>query len=230
MSTRDFSIANDTLNGAVAISKLTNEINENQVIIYGLASMVESGDNLKVSFKYALTTEMWNEVLSILAAHDGVPVKEEQVQKYEEKLPQGGKKVTYRGFYFAAAANQVTTHDHKFTEDLYLRDGDFEVKDHHFNDTAYMALVDIDYLFAGILYPIEPAPGVTWDQAMPNGVTLHEYIKDYPLEGEVSIASTPIPNAAITDLNVKGLTMRVKYNNNNPSTPVCCKCRLRSYS
>lgn len=38
-----------------------------------------------------------------------------------------------------------------------------------------VALVDKAYLYAGALYPAEPAPGVTWEQAEPNGVTLGNY-------------------------------------------------------
>lgn len=38
-----------------------------------------------------------------------------------------------------------------------------------------VALVDKNYIFAGTLYPAEPEPGVTWAQAMPDGVELGDY-------------------------------------------------------
>lgn len=38
-----------------------------------------------------------------------------------------------------------------------------------------IALVDKEYLYAGTLYPAEPAPGVTWEQAAPEGVELGDY-------------------------------------------------------
>lgn len=39
-------------------------------------------------------------------------------------------------------------------------------------------LVDKDYVYAGILYPSEPEPNVTWAQAMPDGVVLGSYVDD----------------------------------------------------
>lgn len=39
-------------------------------------------------------------------------------------------------------------------------------------------LLDKDYAYAGILYPAEPAPGVTWPQAEPNGVVMGSYVDD----------------------------------------------------
>lgn len=38
-----------------------------------------------------------------------------------------------------------------------------------------VALVDKNYLYAGALYPAEPAPGVTWAEAAPDGVELGDY-------------------------------------------------------
>lgn len=38
-----------------------------------------------------------------------------------------------------------------------------------------IALVDKNYLYAGALYPAEPAPGITWAQAAPYGVELGDY-------------------------------------------------------
>ena len=39
-------------------------------------------------------------------------------------------------------------------------------------------LVDKDYVYAGVLYPAEPEPGVTWAEAMPNGVDMGGYTDD----------------------------------------------------
>jgi hypothetical protein len=37
-------------------------------------------------------------------------------------------------------------------------------------------LVDCDYVYAGVLYPSEPAPGVTWAEAQPDGVELGSFV------------------------------------------------------
>lgn len=140
-------------------------------------------------------------------------VVEKSQTKIEEQVPQGGKKVTNRGFQFDAAANSETTHEFQFTENLYCKDGELEVKDGDFKDYAYMALVDVENLLG-----------------YGAGFVLHEYIKDYPVDSSNgSISLTKIENKAITELNLNGFYMRVKYYNHTLSA-VRCKVRVNGYS
>lgn len=227
MSTYIYSIQNDTANGKVATDALHAEILAASLITQ-IAGISTIADDLKIVFNDTLSGPDETSLNMVVLLHEGVALKEEIVQKFEQRLPQGGLKVTYRGFQFDAVADSETTYDYAFTEDLYLKDGDLEVKDEDYRDYAYMALVDKAYIYAGVLYPAD-YQGIPWETAQPNGVVLHEYIKDYPVDARYNPSVTHIPNEAVTDLNVNGLSMRVKYKNHSQST-VRCKVRLRSYS
>lgn len=223
-----YSVSQDTPNNKVGDS-LEVAIRNSSIMI-ALSSIVVASDELKITFKGNLGTDDKDTLDSLVASHDGSNEVEETVQKTTSILPQGGKKVTYRGFQFDAAVNSETTYDHPILENFYIRDGDLEVKDYDYNDYAYMALVDKDYIHAGVLYPSEPAPGVTWEQAMPDGVVLHAYISDYPIDARSNPSVTEIPNEALSDLNLNGIYMRVKYKNNSLASVAKCKVRLRGYS
>ena len=74
MSTHVYSISGDTLNGAVATQKLTDEIRDSLIITKALLSVSDDGaDTLTIEFKEALTAPMVTELDSIVAAHDGNP-------------------------------------------------------------------------------------------------------------------------------------------------------------
>ena len=130
----------------------------------------------------------------------------------QEALPQGGKKVTNRGFQFDAAVNSETTFEWEVTEDLYVKDGELEVKDGDYKDFAYMALVDVNNILG-----------------YGAGLVLHEYIKEYPVNSTTNPSMTYVKNKAITDLNLNGFFMRVKYHNHTQSI-VRCKVRVNGYS
>lgn len=50
---------------------------------------------------------------------------------------------------------------------------------YYFGDRiSKVELRDKDYAYAGILYPAEPSPGVTWAEAEPDGVVMGSYVDD----------------------------------------------------
>jgi hypothetical protein len=68
---KTYSIANDTLNGAVGLSSLRVEI-ETSTITVALESIKASGDVLEITFKAALGTNAQTELTTIVNNHMGV--------------------------------------------------------------------------------------------------------------------------------------------------------------
>lgn len=68
-----YSISGDTLNGAVATAKLTDEVRADAGITIALLSVSESGNDLNIEFKDNLPTAQEPLLDAVVAAHDGNP-------------------------------------------------------------------------------------------------------------------------------------------------------------
>lgn len=77
MSTYTYSVANDTLNGAVAIDSLREEIGESPIII-AIDSIAVSLDVLDITFKTVLSGSDETTLNGVVAAHAGEPIFEEE--------------------------------------------------------------------------------------------------------------------------------------------------------
>lgn len=84
-TTYTYSIAGDTLNGAVALVKLQKEI-KNSAIVIALKEINSGGDDLDVVFKDALSAGDETILDGIITAHDGIEetIREEKVRVMEE--------------------------------------------------------------------------------------------------------------------------------------------------
>lgn len=185
-------ISTATANAKVDTYKLESEIRSSDILI-ALDSISVSGDNLTVNFKGNLSQGDEDDLDAIVAAHDGVEITPKL--HYVEDLPQGGKRVADRGFFFEAqpAVNGVptdTTFDLQIVEDLYVKDGYALAKGYDFCDKLTMA----------IIHP------VTED-------VLHTYIKDSPFHPTVKddVGKAEATNKAITETNFMGLKIRFTY-------------------
>lgn len=71
----NYTISTDTLNGAVAPAKLTDEIRSEETILIALQSVIsiESTDTLTIEFRGDLTAENETTLDALVAAHDGNP-------------------------------------------------------------------------------------------------------------------------------------------------------------
>ena len=68
-----FSVANDTLNGAVSSVKLDEEIRGDLSIPVELGGVSVSGDDLTIIFQSDLTPTQESQLSSLVGAHDGIP-------------------------------------------------------------------------------------------------------------------------------------------------------------
>ena len=86
-----------------------------------------------------------------------------------------GYRARYKGFMGTCTAGTSTNIDHKVEEERYINGMDIVLYDHAFGDNATLQVVDKDYIFAGTLYPAEPAPSVPWSAVMPDGIVLDTF-------------------------------------------------------
>jgi hypothetical protein len=203
-----YSISEDTLNGKVAVDSLKESI-ESSSIIFSLSSIVASGDSLQINFKANIGASEKDELDSIVASHDGNPLVEEVISKYAEVLPQGGQRVTDRGFQFEAIAGQETVYDFQVTEDLFVKEG-FAIA-HGFDKR--------DYVSMSIVHPALQSD-------------LHFYLKDLPLEPHVAdktVGKVTAENKAITETNFNGLIIRMRYKSHGAGNVHVC-VTMRTYS
>ena len=228
----NYSISNDTLNGVVDTGALAEEIKSSSITI-ALEGIISSGDSLTVNFKAAISAQEQTELDGLIAAHTGDPIEDVSTIEMKPVLPQGGKRKTDRGFKFTALAGQTTSYEHTFTESLYVKEGIMYTEGHDFFDQISAEFVDKQYIHAGILYPSEPflagvpvPQGTPWSAVMPDGVVLHRYIGDFPVDPS---GKTHSVNEALTELNMKDLTIRMIYTSVGASD-VKCNVGIVAYS
>jgi len=142
-------------------------------------------------------------------------------------MAEGGKRKSDRGMSFTATKNSTTTADYLITEDLQIKGGVLITENNKIFDQIGMDIVDTTYLYAGVWYPAEYAPGVPWSVAAPNGVPLHSYIKDFPV---MTDGKTFIDNDAITTTPLNGLTIRIIYKSTGTVDDVKCNIGILAYS
>jgi hypothetical protein len=149
------------------------------------------------------------------------------------KIPEGGKRKSDRGFTFTAIAGQKTSADFLITEDLQIKGGILICLQNHIFDNVDMEIVDTSFLYAGDWYPSTPTEagisnveGLTWAQVVPTGVSLHHYLKGFPVSKD---GATQIKNSAITDTPLNGLTIRVSYDSKG-AIDVPCNVGIVAYT
>lgn len=207
MSTYNYSIQNDTLNAKVGDS-LEQSIKESSIII-ALSSITVNGDSLSISFKANLGATEETELNTIVANHDGSDISEEIITKFQYTLPQGGQRVTDRGFQFVAAAGVVTTYDFSVTEDLFVKEGFAIAFGFDPGDNVSMSIV----------HPLTMQP-------------LHYYLKNLPLQphrGDSTVGYVDAKNEAITETNFNGLIIRMEYDSKGVND-VNVGVTMRTYS
>lgn len=157
----------------------------------------------------------------------------DRVQHTVTNLAEGGLKKSDRGMTFTAIARETTTADYLITEDLQIKGGVLYSEDAHIFDSVSMEIVDTAFTYAGDWYPATPTeagiPGVsgyTWAQIVPTGVSLHHYLKNFPVNPE---GKSNIKNDAITDTPLNGLTIRITYHSEG-DTDVKCNVGVVAYS
>ena len=196
IETHTYSISSDTPNNKVDEERLFDEIYSSPDIIIGLSNLSVNDDVLTINFKAAIGTAATNDLDAIVANHSGEPMERPAPQvHYVEELPQGGKRVADRGFFFEAqpAVNGVptdTTFDLQIVEDLYVKDGYALAKGYDFCDKLTMS----------IIHPVTEE-------------VLHTYIKDSPFHPTVKddVGKAEATNKAITETNFFGLKIRFTY-------------------
>lgn len=97
---KDYSIANDTLNGALIASQLKDEIQASAITV-ALDNISSTGDTVTITFKADITAEIAT-LDSVVAAHDGIlvaiadPVEVESSPAFASKYTKDGKSLFKR--------------------------------------------------------------------------------------------------------------------------------------
>ena len=201
-----YSLSQDTANGQFGDS-LEQSIKESSITI-ALNGVSVDGDTLNISFKSSLTVSEKESLDSIVSGHDGSNISDDQPLRFQEVLPNGGERVSDRGFQFTASAGLTTSFDYPVTEDLFVKEGFAIAYDFAKEDSVSMAIV-------------HPIAGV-----------LHYYLKDLPLDIHRSnnlVGIVKAENKAITETNFNGLTIRVSYQSTGPTDVHVC-VTMRTYS
>lgn len=194
-----------TLNGIVETGRLFNELVGALIPVIGVND--STLDFFKIEFSSNLSEEQATAVLDVIEKHTGEKVEDEPA-RFQEVLPVGGQRVTDRGFQFDATAGQTTYYDFVVTEDLYIKEGFALAYDFNKRDSVSMAIV-------------HPLAG-----------PLHYYLKDLPLDvhrGDKTIGIVRAKNAAITETNFNGLTIRMSYTSTGVTDVHVC-VTMRTYS
>ena len=151
-------------------------------------------------------------------------VKRESIETVPQ-LPEGGKRKADRGFSFDAAAGVSTSADYIIDEDLQIKGGILNCENNHIKDSVKMEILDYQFLYVGLWYPntpteagIEGVEGLTWQQVTPDGVSLHDYLREFPVSKD---GVTKIKNEAITTTPLNGLKIRITYNSQGATLVPC---------
>lgn len=205
----------DTLNNKADSQSLKEEIQESDIITIAISSIAVSLENITIDFKASISAQEKSDLDSIVSEHEGEAIQESETLKTQQVLAQGGKRKTDRGFKFTAVAGQDTSYEHTFTESLFIKEGIMYTEGQDFFDQVTAEFVDKQYVQAGILYPSEPflagAPvpeGTPWSVVAPEGVALHKYIGNFPIDPS---GKTHSVNEAMTELDLKDLTIKMTY-------------------
>ena len=141
-------------------------------------------------------------------------------------LAEGGKRKTDRGFSFTVTAGTTHTHDYSVNTDMQLKGGVMFSNNGNILDQVSLEIVDTSFVYAGVWYSAEYAPGVPWSDVLPSGVPLHMYVGNFPVSPS---GETRFDNDAITTTPLNGLTIRVTYKSAG-TTDVNCNVGIVAYT
>jgi len=65
--------------------------------------------------------------------------------------------------------------DYTLNAEHYVNGMELFLRNQVFGDYLHFQVIDKDFAYAGILYPEEYAPGVTWDMLFPDGMQLNQF-------------------------------------------------------
>jgi hypothetical protein len=228
----DYDIPTETPNKKVDSGALIEEIRESAITI-AVDSVVAMDNDLTINFKASLSSEEQTMLDGLVGAHTGEPIDEPDTIQMKPLLAEGGKRKSDRGISFVATQGTTTTADYLITEDLQIKGGVLVTDNNEIMDTVGMEIVDTTYMHAGDWYPSEPflagipvPEGTPWSAVAPTGVSLHAYIKDFPV---MKSGETFINNEAITVTPLNGLTIRITYTSTG-SVDVNCNIGILAYS
>ena len=203
IGTHTYTISSSTPNSKVDEESLFDEIYSEANITIALSNLSVSGDTLTINFKDSLNSTAKTALDNLIANHLGEPLERPvPTLHYVEDLPQGGSRVTDKGFSFVATANTETTFNYNVAWDWYVKDGSLWTYGAGEDDTISMSI------------------------ALPEGgPDLHYYLEDIPVDKN---GEAYAKNKAITETNLNGLTIRMRYLNTTQSD-VKVKVVVRAY-
>lgn len=131
----------------------------------------------------------------------------------------------HKGFSGTANANQTTTIQFKVhaTEDRFMQGGKLLLKNHAAGDKVDFSVVDVEYLYAGILYP-PTYGGTAWSVAQPNGVVLDKFVENWYVNSDEQ-AQEGIVSAYAARIYA-GLYMRLDYTSTSILSNVSVKLNM----
>lgn len=210
-----FSISNDMTNGVG--DSLESEI-RNSSIATALESISVIEDVLTILFKADLSAGDTTILNNLISNHSGNDIGEEVIIKYQESLPEGGKRKTDRGFKFTVPAGTTYTYDYLVTNNLQIKGGVMYTDENNIADSVSLEIVDTGFIHAGEWYPSEYAEGVPWSAVLPSGVPLHMYVGNFPVSKD---GITKFNNDSITVTPLNGLTIRTTYKSHGVADVIC---------
>lgn len=223
-SSFNYTISTDITAGAVDTDRLKLDIEQSTITIQ-VVSISTSGDTLSISFKTDISTAEETALDAVVLAHSGIALERYEHIYTRPEMPEGGKKKSDRGFSFTVTAGQSASADYAVTEDLQIKGGVLHCNNPDIHDSCSMEIVDTAYMWAGVWYPAD-YQGIPWATAAPNGVSLHHYLKDFPIDPS---GTTKVKNEAITTTPLNGLVVRVTYNSKG-NTDVKCNVGIVAYT
>ena len=160
IETHTYSVSSDTPNNKVDEERLFDEIYSSESIIIALSNLSVNSDVLTINFKANIGVTAENALDEIISNHSGEPMERPApVTHFVENIPQGGSRVTDKGFNFIALANSETVFDFPVSWDWYVKDGSLWTYGHGEDDEISMSV------------------------AIPNnGPDLHYYLENIPLD------------------------------------------------
>lgn len=106
---------------------------------------------------------------------DGIPLSKPRAFSNSDGFRFRGK-----GIHGTCTAGTNTNVDYKLTEERWINGVDLMAKNQLLGDSIKFQVVDKDYAYAGILYPVTYG-GTAWSVVMPTGVVLDEFGTDWYL-------------------------------------------------
>lgn len=142
----EYSILNDTLNGAVAEDSLDAEIRASDITI-ALDGIITNGDTVTIVFKANLISGEQDILNTIVAAHKGIPLPEHVIDKVQvcDFQDLTGHNLFRKGYFITITAGQTMEYDSKYSSIMKLQGVAFDVETTAvWGDYVELELVDKD--------------------------------------------------------------------------------------